>query len=85
MWKLSTFYQEKALVGAFSVIVKTDCETNGAVHRTRNDTYIQLSSDFSAQAEVRQTVKRMASCALLRCGAMFQQFQIQFQFFYVGL
>ena len=28
------FYQEKDLVGAFSVIVKTDCETNGALHRT---------------------------------------------------
>ena len=24
------FYQEKDLVGAFSVIVKTDCETNGS-------------------------------------------------------
>ena len=28
------FNQEKALVGAFSVIVKTDCETNG--HSTSN-------------------------------------------------
>ena len=24
------FYQEKDLVGPFSVIVKTDCETNGS-------------------------------------------------------
>ena len=30
-----TFNQEKALVGAFSVIVKTDCETDGALHSTR--------------------------------------------------
>ena len=27
---LGGFYQEKDLVGAFSVIVKTDCETNGS-------------------------------------------------------
>ena len=31
------FNQEKALVGAFSVIVKTDCETDGALHSTRED------------------------------------------------
>ena len=32
MWKLvgvGAFKQEKVLVGAFSVIVKTDCETDG--------------------------------------------------------
>ena len=35
MWKLvSAFNQEKALVGAFSVIVKTGCETDGALHST---------------------------------------------------
>ena len=28
------FNQEKALVGAFSVLVKTDCETNGSFHST---------------------------------------------------
>ena len=31
---LGAFYQEKALVGAFSVFEKTDCETDGAVHYT---------------------------------------------------
>ena len=31
---VGTFNQEKALVGAFSVIVKTDCETDGSLHRT---------------------------------------------------
>ena len=30
--------QEKALVGAFSVIVKTDCETNGSLHSTADNT-----------------------------------------------
>ena len=29
--------QEKALEGAFSVIVKTDCETDGALHSTNNN------------------------------------------------
>ena len=31
---VAAFNQEKALVGAFSVIVKTDCETDGALHGT---------------------------------------------------
>ena len=31
---VGAFNQEKALVGAFSVIVKTDCETDGLVHST---------------------------------------------------
>ena len=29
---VGAFNQEKALVGAFSVIVKTDCGTDGALH-----------------------------------------------------
>ena len=35
---IGAFNQEKALVGAFSVIVKTDCRTDGALHTTRTDT-----------------------------------------------
>ena len=31
---VGAFNQEKALVGAFSVIVKTGCGTNGALHST---------------------------------------------------
>ena len=31
---VGAFNQEKALVGAFSVIVKTGCETDGALHST---------------------------------------------------
>ena len=34
---VGTFNQEKALLGAFSVIMKTDCETDGALHSTRPD------------------------------------------------
>ena len=33
---VGAFNQEKALVGAFSVIVKIDCETDGALHSTTN-------------------------------------------------
>ena len=33
---VGAFDQEKALVGAFSVIVKIDCETDGALHSTTN-------------------------------------------------
>ena len=32
-----TFNQEKALVGAFSMIVKTDCETDGSFYSTNNE------------------------------------------------
>ena len=35
---VGTFNQEKALVGAFSVIVKTDCGTDGSFYSTRRDT-----------------------------------------------
>ena len=36
---VATFNQEKTLVGAFSVIVKTDCEFDGLVHSTTAATY----------------------------------------------
>ena len=34
---VGAFNQEKALVGAFSVIVKTDCETDGSFYSTTPD------------------------------------------------
>ena len=34
---VGAFNLGKALVGAFSVIVKTDCETDGALHSTSED------------------------------------------------
>ena len=34
---VGAFNQEKALVGAFSVIVKTDCETDGSFYSTTAD------------------------------------------------
>ena len=34
---VGAFYQEKALVGAFSVIVKTDCGTDGSVYSANPD------------------------------------------------
>ena len=36
---VGAFNQEKALVGAFSVIVKTDCETDGALHSSSINVY----------------------------------------------
>ena len=33
----SVFNQEKALVGAFSVIVKTGCETDGSFYSTSDE------------------------------------------------
>ena len=39
MWKslLVAFNQEKVLVGAFLVIVKTGCETDGSLYSTTGD------------------------------------------------
>ena len=37
MLSIVSFNQEKALVGAFSVIVKTNCETDGSVYSTTQD------------------------------------------------
>ena len=34
---VGAFNQEKALPGAFSIIVKTDCETDGSFHSTSYD------------------------------------------------
>ena len=34
---VAAFNQEKALVGAFSVIVKTDCGTDGSFYSTNQD------------------------------------------------
>ena len=34
---VAAFNQEKALVGAFSVIVKTDCGTDGSFYSTSKD------------------------------------------------
>ena len=34
---VGAFNQEKALVGAFSVIVKTDCETDGSLHSSSSN------------------------------------------------
>ena len=34
---VGAFNQEKALVGAFSVIVKTDCGTDGSFYSTRRN------------------------------------------------
>ena len=40
---VGAFNQERALVGAFSVIVKTGCETDGALHSTN---YFSLDFQF---------------------------------------
>ena len=37
---VGAFNQEKALVGAFSVIVETDCESDGALHSTNLDGHL---------------------------------------------
>ena len=44
---LGTFNQEKALVGAFSVIVKTGCRTDGSFYSTNFKRAAQLDDILS--------------------------------------
>ena len=39
---VGAFNQKKALVGAFSVIVKTDCGTDGSFYSTSADTGVAV-------------------------------------------
>ena len=41
---VGSFNKEKALVGAFFVIVKTDCETNGSFYSTRFDISLVITA-----------------------------------------
>ena len=50
---VGAFNQEKALVGAFSVIVKTDCETDGSFYSTTKDkSMYQLEMLFAKLPDV---------------------------------
>ena len=48
---LKTFNQEKALVGAFSVIVKTGCGTDGALHSTSPGRYARVGPIMTKKYE----------------------------------
>ena len=49
---VGAFNQEKALVGAFSVIVKSDCGTDGALHNyTALQTLVQLLAGALAELQ----------------------------------
>ena len=49
---VGAFKQEKALVGAFSVIVKTGCGTDGSFYNTNQDSY-------SEEADTADTTQRI--------------------------
>ena len=48
---VGTFNQEKVLVGAFSVIVKTNCETDGSFYTTIKDMYEEFEEPLSGGEE----------------------------------
>ena len=50
---LGAFNQEKALVGAFSVIVKTGCGTDGALHITTAECAGLRCNDGSQMGTIR--------------------------------
>ena len=49
---VAAFNQEKALVGAFSVIVKIDCGTDGALHSTILDLNVLRRDKLAAEEAV---------------------------------
>ena len=55
---VGAFNQEKALVGAFSVIVKTDCETDGSFHSTSGDPISIPDLRILGQEQCRQVMER---------------------------
>ena len=51
---VGAFNQEKALVGAFSMIVKTGCGTDGSFYSTRNDAnWIDAETEILSRKEQR--------------------------------
>ena len=58
------FNQEKALVGAFPVIVKTGCGTDGALHSTNSDKFV--SRPYFGDAETSVTVQQ-GEAAFFNC------------------
>ena len=55
---LGAFNQEKALVGAFSVIAKTGCGTDGALHSTRPDSGAARSAASEASVSIYSDTSR---------------------------
>ena len=62
---VGAFNQEKALVGAFSVIVKTDCGTDGSFYSTSQYGVTLEPGDRCQFSCVRCWDILMASCGLL--------------------
>ena len=49
---VGAFNQEKALVGAFSVIVKTGCGTDGSIYGTNYQLAVLFNWQFTEQRKV---------------------------------
>ena len=56
-----SFNQEKALVGAFSVIVKTNCETDGSFHSTTQDPENTQHLPSDLDLDIKSRVQRFAA------------------------
>ena len=48
------FNQEKALVGAFSMIVKTDCGTDGSFYSTNKILQLNFTYDVNVKIKVKE-------------------------------
>ena len=70
---VGAFNQEKALVGAFSVIVKTDCETDGSFNSTTKDvkywaefqTGVKIFEPWMRRSEDRRVEGLCKPCSLV--------------------
>ena len=51
---VAAFNQEKALVGAFSVIVKTGCGTDGSFHSTNKILQLNFTYDVNVKIKVKE-------------------------------
>ena len=57
---VAAFNQEKALVGAFSMIVKTDCETDGLFYSTSPLSSVLLAQNVDENIELPSVHKTAA-------------------------
>ena len=78
---VGAFNQENALVGAFSVIVKTDCETDGSFYSTNQDQDTVCRQQMGATPTLRCTgqcghslLMSFKSATLVHCNKYQQTF-----------
>ena len=73
---VGTFNQEKALVGAFSVIVKTGCGTDGEIHSTTQDLLLYDSQCWHCSPAGECNARPNNQCVFSAQASSLQSFRI---------